>query len=288
MWASRVTSVSIITPAHRAEPFLGRAVASVCGQTYRDWELLVVSDDGVDYRAWVARAGIDDARIRFLATPTPASGPAAARNLALAEARGDLIAPLDADDLFYPERLACLVPLAERYGMAGDNVRAVDDGRGEWLATLFPEGSGPRWIGLRDYARTSIPMTFVFRRDVLTWRWEEGIGFAEDTLFNLRGFEALGRVPVSAAVLHEYRVRPGSLCHAPDSAERAELAYTMAIDRLARDGLGFRTPAARLLVRELLVARRSLNRAFRASLAAGRCQDFQEFIAGRVVAPDAA
>ena len=280
--------VSVLTPAYRAEPFVARAVASVLAQTLPDWELLLVSDDGGDYRTVLAHAGIDDPRIRFLATPTPAAGPATARNLALAEARGDLIAPLDADDLFHPDRLARLVPLVERYGMAGGNVRTVQDPRGERLGTLYPEGSGLRWLGLRDYGRTSVPMTFIFRRAVVTWRWEEGLGFGEDTLFNLRGFEAVGRAPVTETVLHEYRVRPGSLCHAPDSAERAELAYTAALGRLARDGLGFRTAAARLLVREMLLARRSLNRAFRESLAAGRCRDFQEFIAGRTTPPVAA
>ncbi len=271
--------VSIITPAYRAGAFIARSVASVLAQTWDDWELLLVSDDGEDYRQVLGEAGIDDPRLRFLSTGAVARGAAAARNRALAEARGDLLAPLDADDVFRPQRLARLVPLAQRYGAAGDNVRVVEDPGGDDLGTLFPEGPDLRWLGFRDYARTSVPMIFVFRRDRISWPWDEAVGFTEDTLFNLRGFEALGRVPVTGEALHEYRVREGSVCHAPDSGARAERAYSLALERIARGGLGFRTPQARLLVREMLVARRALNRAYLRALEAGRCHNFQEFVA---------
>lgn len=271
--------VSVITPAYRAERFVARTVASVLAQTRGEWELLLVSDDGVDYRRVLAQAGIEDPRLRFLSTESVASGPGAARNRALAEARGDLLAPLDADDVFHPDRLARLVPLAQRFGVAGDNVRVVEDPGGNDLGTLFPEGPELRWLGFRDYARTSVPMTFVFRRDRVSWGWDEAVGFTEDTLFNLRGFEAVGRVPVTGEVLHEYRVREGSLCHSPDSGARAERAYAVALERISRGGLGFRTPQARFLVREMLIARRSLNRAFLRALEAGRCRNFQEFLA---------
>jgi glycosyltransferase involved in cell wall biosynthesis len=279
-----MTLVSVITPAHQAEPFIARAVRSVLAQGLEDWELVVVSDDGVDYRAALARAGVVDPRLRFLDSGRPGAGPGAARNRGLAAARGQYLAPLDADDLFYPQRLERLVALAAASGMAGDNLRVVDDAAGVALGTAWPEGDGLRWLGLREYAVSSVPMTFVFRRELVSWRWEEGLGLGEDTLFNLRGFERLGRVPVAEQVLHEYRVRAGSLCHAPDSAARAELAYTGALEGLARGGLGFRTPQARLLVREMLLARRRLNRAFQASLTAGHCQNFQEFIAAREAA----
>jgi glycosyltransferase involved in cell wall biosynthesis len=283
-----MTLVSVITPAFRAEPHLARAVRSVLAQSWTDWEMLIVSNDGADYRRVIAEAGLRDPRLRFLSMPRPGLGPGAGRNRALAEARGRYLAPLDADDLFYPQRLARLVPLAEAHGMAGDNVRVVEDPGGAVVGSLRAEGPGTHWLGLRDYAATSVPMTFVLRRDRVTWRWEEGIGFAEDTLFNLRGLEACGPVPVTGTALHEYRVRPGSLCHGPDSAERAERGYAWALDALARHRLGFRTPQARLLVREMLLARQRLNRAFQTSQAAGQCRTFQEFIASRATAAAAA
>jgi glycosyltransferase involved in cell wall biosynthesis len=276
-----MSRVSVLVPAHRAEAFVARAVRSVLAQTWADWELILVADDGLDYRAVLAGAGVSDERVRTLATAQPTSGPGAARNRALDAARGELIAPLDADDVFHPERLARLVPLALAHGMAGDNVRVVDDATGASLGTLFPEGGGVRWLGLEAYAGTSTPMTFVFRRELVDWPWEEDLAIAEDTFFNLRALEAVGPAPVLEAVLHEYRVRDGSLCHAPDSAERAERAYARALARLETDGLGLRRESSRLVVRNMLAARRRLNRAFAENLAAGRCRNFQEFIAGR-------
>jgi glycosyltransferase involved in cell wall biosynthesis len=277
--------VTVITPAYRAEPFLARAVLSVLAQGWQDWEMIVVADDGADYQELLARAGVADPRLRFLPAERARSGPGATRNRALALARGEYLAPLDADDRFEPGRLAQLVPLAAAHGMAGDNVRVVEDASGAVRGSLFPEGPGLRWLGFRECAEAPVPMAFVLRRDLVTWRWEEELGLAEDTLFNLRALEVLGRVPVAGAALHEYRVREGSLCHAADSAERAEQSYTRALERLAEEGLGFHTPEAVGLVREMLLARRQLNRAFRASYQAGECRDFQEFVAARSRSP---
>jgi glycosyltransferase involved in cell wall biosynthesis len=274
-----VSLVSVIIPAHRAEPFVSRAVQSVVRQTCPQWEVLVVSDDGMDYAAVVGRAGVHDRRLRFVATPRPSSGPGAARNLGLGRASGDLVAPLDADDLFYPERLARLVPLAQAHGMAGDNVRVVREADGLALGTALDEGAGLTWLDLDGYAETSVPMTFVFRRDVIRGSWDEGVELAEDTLFNLRVIEALGRVPVLETPLHEYRVRDESLCHGPDAVARAERAYAAALEALGLGGLGLRTEAARRRVRAMLTRKRALNRAFGESLAAGRRWSYQEFIA---------
>jgi len=46
--------VSIITPAYRAQATLGRAVRSVLAQTHTAWEMLIVSDEGTDYRTLLA------------------------------------------------------------------------------------------------------------------------------------------------------------------------------------------------------------------------------------------
>ena len=97
--------VSIITPAYRAAAVIGETIASVRGQTHRDWELLIAEDCGPDetrdlVRDWQAR----DGRIRLIALDRN-GGPAAARNAALREAQGRWLAFLDSDDLWLPEKL---------------------------------------------------------------------------------------------------------------------------------------------------------------------------------------
>ncbi len=96
--------VSVIMPMHNAAPFVGAAVRSILAQTVRDLELLIVDDASTDSSAEIIRA-IPDERIRLLRSETPLNA-AGARNLALAQARGEFIAFLDADDIAEPARLA--------------------------------------------------------------------------------------------------------------------------------------------------------------------------------------
>jgi len=96
--------VSIIVPVRDGESFIGDALESALGQTYRNIEVVVVDDGSRDRtRAIVDLWGARDSRVRILAQTN--RGVAAARNRALAEARGEFIAPLDADDLWDPTKI---------------------------------------------------------------------------------------------------------------------------------------------------------------------------------------
>lgn len=91
-------------PVYDGERYIGEAVASVLGSGFRDLELLVLDDGSRDESAVVAaRAAAGDTRLRVVRLPH--GGVAAARNAGLREARGELIANLDADDAMFPERL---------------------------------------------------------------------------------------------------------------------------------------------------------------------------------------
>lgn len=98
-----VPLVTVIMPAHNAAPFIGDAIRSVLAQTHRDFELLIINDASTDGTGEVART-IADPRIRIQHTETPLNA-AGARNLALENARGDIIAFLDADDIAEPRRI---------------------------------------------------------------------------------------------------------------------------------------------------------------------------------------
>ncbi|HEY4224000.1 MAG TPA: glycosyltransferase family 2 protein, partial [Myxococcota bacterium] len=117
--------VSVVIPAYNAEATLARAVTSALAQRCDALEVVVAVDDGRDYAALLARAGIIDARVRFISTGGVRTGCHNARNAGLAAARGDFIAPLDADDLYAPGRLAALVPIASERGAAVDDAVIV-------------------------------------------------------------------------------------------------------------------------------------------------------------------
>src|SRR5262249_43463256 len=94
-------AVSVIIPAYNAQEFLARAIRSVEQQTFTDFEIVVVDDGSTDETAQVAR-GFGSARY-IHATHL---GEAAARNRGLDEAEGGLVAFVDADDEWLPEKLA--------------------------------------------------------------------------------------------------------------------------------------------------------------------------------------
>jgi len=99
--------VSVIIPTHNRRAMLREALSSVAAQRGSSFEVLVV-DDGSTDGTWQDLSGHDPsahfADIR--AVRTERRGPAAARNRGIALARGRLIAFLDSDDLWMPEKLA--------------------------------------------------------------------------------------------------------------------------------------------------------------------------------------
>lgn len=103
-------TVSVIIPAYRASGFLAGAVASALEQTVPPHEVIVVDDASPDFEetARSIEAWTREGRVRLLRQERN-RGPAAARNRAIAVSSGALLAFLDADDRFEPERLEAAI-----------------------------------------------------------------------------------------------------------------------------------------------------------------------------------
>jgi glycosyltransferase involved in cell wall biosynthesis len=107
--------VSVYLPTRNRPRLLREAVESVLGQTFGDFELLIV-DDGSDDALNAdggTQAAIDefiarDSRVKMFRHETPLGAPAA-RNRAIAEAQGRYLTGLDDDDLMLPNRLQTLL-----------------------------------------------------------------------------------------------------------------------------------------------------------------------------------
>jgi len=270
--------VSVIIPAYRAEATIGRAVRSLLAQTWSAWEAIIVADDGADYRAALAAEGVSDARLRFVGTGRTGAGAPAARNAGLRVATLPLVAPLDADDLWAPDRLAVLAPLALERGAAADNVAVVRERDGVALSTLFPPAEGVSELTAERFLTTSVPMFFVLRRDLCP-DWPEDVNFCDDVVFNVLVLDRLGAIPLARRALYEYRQREGSITFAADAGARAELCYRHVLDRLAGDGFGLRNESLRRRFAAAVETKRVLNAAYEAAHSAGHCANFQEFVA---------
>lgn len=121
--------VSIVVPLYNKGKFVSRALGSVARQTWRDFEAIVVDDGSTDGSGELA-AGYPDRRFRVVRQEN--AGPGAARNRGIAEAGGELLAFLDADDEWLPEYLEQSVALLDA---CGPNVATVTSGYID-----FPQG----------------------------------------------------------------------------------------------------------------------------------------------------
>lgn len=94
--------VSVIIPTFNSADYLVQAIRTVLAQTYQDFEIIVIDDASTDHTEEALRPFAD--RICFLRQER--GGPSVARNRGILEAKGELIAFLDADDLWRPNKLA--------------------------------------------------------------------------------------------------------------------------------------------------------------------------------------
>jgi glycosyltransferase involved in cell wall biosynthesis len=103
--------ISVVMPMKNAQRYVREAIESVLGQADVELELIVVEDGSTDRSAEIV-SSIADPRLRVV--PGPQRGIAAAFNAGLAEARGELVARCDADDVFPPGRLAWQAQFLEK------------------------------------------------------------------------------------------------------------------------------------------------------------------------------
>jgi glycosyltransferase involved in cell wall biosynthesis len=98
-------TVSVLMPVYNAEPYLAEAVESIQGQTFADFEFLIVDDGSRDRsRDLLERYAASDVRLRL--TSRPNTGYTVALNELLRSANGEFVARMDADDVALPQRLA--------------------------------------------------------------------------------------------------------------------------------------------------------------------------------------
>lgn len=207
--------VSVVSTVYNGDPYFDRAIPGILGQTFDDFEFILVDDGSSDGSlARLREVEARDPRVRVLAPGR--LGAAAAYNYGVEQARGEYIARQDFDDRSYPDRLRLQVALLDarpQVGIVGGSYVLVDERRGERYIRLPPTEP----LAIRAAMAKYVPIAHTvatFRREA----WAQAGGYPLvnnliDQRFYLRvaklGWE-LANVP---EVVGEHYVHDGSFFH---------------------------------------------------------------------------
>jgi glycosyltransferase involved in cell wall biosynthesis len=208
-------TVSVLIPAYKAAYTIGRAVDSVLMQTTPPDEILII-DDGSPDDVGPALALYGD-RVRLLRKAN--GGASSARNFGLDHCRGDLIAFLDADDYWEPEKLGRQLQVLDRWpevGLVSSRYYEQEPGKprvrpGRPAPPLFDRVLSASGVEAFTAARYIALPTVLIRRDRLgAQRFDVGLKTAEDLDLWVRLVVA-GPVYLSSEMLVTAVLEPGSL-----------------------------------------------------------------------------
>ncbi len=182
--------VTVILPTYNWSSVLRYAIASVLGQSFTDFELLVIGDGCTDDSEQVA-AESGDARVRWIGLPQNSGHQSVPNNEGLRQARGELIAYHGHDDLWLPHHLAVMVRALEpeRAGFAHS------------LCMSVPPGADAGWIVIpQPEAGSYAPPLCVMHRKSLTdriggWRHYRELGVTAPDHELQRRIAASGAAP---------------------------------------------------------------------------------------------
>lgn len=205
-------TISVVIPTYNSAGYICEAIDSVLNQTCSDYEILVIDDGSTDNTGVLVQSRYP--AIRYIRTEN--KGVSHARNLGISKARGELIAFLDADDRWMPEKIekqAALFQADKTIGMVfTENYFFNEQGVSAFTAnkrSRLMRGNIVRNIFLNSYVVTSTVMVrkSVFDRVGL---FEEELAVAEDDNMWMR-IGMKHRIELLDERLVQYRMTAGSL-----------------------------------------------------------------------------
>lgn len=202
----QLPSISVIIPVYNGERFLAEAIESVLKQDYAPLEILIVDDGSTDGSAAIARSFGERVRYVYQAN----AGPAVARNQGLALAKSDIIAFLDADDLWPAHKLHL-----QAAQLTSDPAQQLVWGHYQIIAPC-PTASAADAFG--EFAKPALsPLlgSMLIRKNVFTQVGVFDLTFtsSEDVDWIMRVREAGCAIKVIPAVTLFYRLHGQNLTH---------------------------------------------------------------------------
>lgn len=208
--------ISIIVPVYNVEKYLEECLDSIKAQTFHNWECILVDDGSSDRSPTICDSyAAEDPRFRVIHKAN--GGVSAARNAALAEARGEYIGFTDPDDWIDPHMFEHLLRLIKTYdadiAQVGFSMEFADvkpDKAAERTVSVIDGKTAMLEIGsahLRDYIWNKL-----HRRSVITCGFPEGRNF-EDIYVYGTWLKNVRKMVLDTTPLYHYRMRKGSIVH---------------------------------------------------------------------------
>lgn len=197
--------VTVLMAVHNGARFVDEAIGSILGQSFNDFELLIVDDASTDDTPGRIRA-FGDSRIRCIRHDTNI-GLTRSLNDGLAVARGALIARQDADDISHPGRLSAQVDFLDRHPdvtVLGTQARMIDARKRPVRVAPWPKSTSNRAIRWQlMFDSPFIHSSVMFRTVQIS-----ALGGYNEAFATSQDFELWSRV---AAAGHEMRNLPNAL-----------------------------------------------------------------------------
>ncbi len=225
--------VSIIIPAYKAAAYIEETINSVLQQTYQHWELLIVDDGSPDHQDDLIWPYVEaDKRVQYVQQQN--SGVSVARNNGFSQSKGELIAFLDADDVWLPQNLEKKIALFHQdpdLGLVHSDL-AVIDSASNLTGEIKCGKAGYILDDLLAWTGTCVPTpsSILVKREVVekVGGFDPKLSNAADQEFFFRVANAykIGRVP---EVTWHYRIHANNMHSNIEVMERdALLAYQRA------------------------------------------------------------
>jgi glycosyltransferase involved in cell wall biosynthesis len=226
-----MAKIGVIIPAFNAAKYLPFAIESVISQTYEDWQILLVDDGSTDNTPQVLAPFLDRLGPKIKYIKQANRGLPAARNTAIRSSSTELLALLDADDVWLPSRLSESVKVMDARPQAGLSYGLITgiDAEGNHRGTFegnprHAEGHIAPYIYMR---KVELPCpTITFRR-----RCVEEVGLFDETMRATEDRDLWLRIALRHEVafvpklLAYYRLSASSMSTDPQRMLQAQLQF---------------------------------------------------------------
>ena len=244
------SKVTIITPAYNVANYIGEAIDSVLGQSYSNWELIIIDNNSSDNTEQVIKS-YDDERIIYLKESQ--QGVSFARNRGLNQMTGQFLCFLDADDLLTPNSLSDRL---KEFGE--DPALSFVDGQVQFIdrdGKMIPGGYSPKFKG-EPFSRLMLldstcffgPTWMIKREWGQEYRFDEKMTHSEDLAFYL-GIAKNRKYSYTDEVILHYRKSGGSAMSNLDGLERG---YCQLLAQMRQDYPNDYSPLTKLKVMKIM------------------------------------